>query len=89
LRTSVEDLILEWLALTSRSTVSSHEIQLDFIMWVKNQRNLQVNPATADRKFRLLREQVGGLETREIDTGSKETTWEILACGGIEWSQYV
>lgn len=86
---STVDLILEWLIATSRTQVSSHELQMECPRWIRQQGHKSRNPATVDRKWRNVKSECG-LEVREItQQGDEESTWEIISLDGQPWSEII
>jgi len=79
---TTEDLILEWLVITGKRYVRSHQVQLDCVNWMAD-RSIYRNPATVDRKWRKLRE--GCLQVRKLEPAGQEDMYEIISCNGIPW----
>lgn len=56
---SLVTFLLWWTEVQGNRKIASHQIQGVATRWITNHRNVTVNPATVDRKWRLLREPDG------------------------------
>lgn len=95
---NIQEKIIEYLVTHKKTVVSSVEIKYTIAQWMMHKYGLEGN-LSVDRKWRNLKEpkkpgdNTAWLKVEEIDSGSKQSSWKILALvrGNHEtpWVQFI
>lgn len=80
---TIEDKLVVWLSVKRKTNVASHELTAEFMPWMMERYGYK-GALSIHRAWREMREK-GVFETREIDSDTADSRWEILSYRGEPW----